>query len=55
MLVIFISWVLIDEFSLYIHKGIKGLIIVIITLLISYILVKYVSDPVEKLRQSRVK
>lgn len=55
MLVIYISWVLIYEFNLHIQKGIKGLIIVTITLIASYILVKYVSDPIEKLRQRRVK
>ena len=55
MLIIFVSWVLIAEFDLHIHKGIKGVIIMILTLVISYILVKFVSDPVERLRQSRIK
>jgi len=52
MLIINITSLLIIKFDFQIHRG---TIVVIFTLLISYLLVKYVSDPVEKIRQSRVK
>ncbi len=52
MLIIYITSIIIDKFSLNIHKG---TIVVIFTIIISYLLVKYVADPVEKIRQKRVK
>ncbi|MBU0529153.1 acyltransferase [bacterium] len=43
---------LIDKNNWQINKGVA---VIIITILLSYILLKYVSDPVEKFRQSRIK
>lgn len=54
MLVIFILWMLIEKFDLNIYNGIKGALVVAITVTVSYLLVKYVSDPIEKIRQKRV-
>ena len=52
MLVIWITSILIMKFDLHLHRG---LIVVIFTIVASYVLIKYVSDPIEKIRQKRVK
>ena len=52
MLIIYVTSLMIMKLDLQIEKG---LIVVILTVVVSYVLVKLVSDPIEKFRQSRVK
>lgn len=52
MLVIYIVSLLIYNFNWHINESV---VVVISTIIISYILIKFVSDPVEKIRQKRVK
>jgi peptidoglycan/LPS O-acetylase OafA/YrhL len=51
MLIIYVASLVIKEFGLNIHKGI---VVVVLTIITSYLLVRYISDPIEKYRQSRV-
>ena len=51
MFVIYVISLLMNNFNLHINKSI---VVVISTIIISYFLIKFVSDPVEKFRQSRV-
>ena len=51
MFVIYVVSLIINNFNLHINRSI---VIVISTIIISYFLIKFVSDPVEKFRQSRV-
>lgn len=52
MFVIYIVSLLMHNFNWNINRSI---VVIISTIIISYILIKFVSDPVEKFRQSRVK
>lgn len=52
MLIIYIINLLIKEYNFTFHRG---TIIVILTIIISYLLVKYIADPIEKIRQKRVR
>lgn len=52
MFVIYITSSLMHNYNLQFNKSI---VVIISTIIISYILVKFVSDPVEKFRQNRVK
>lgn len=52
MLLIYIVNLVIKEYQMSFHKG---TVVVVLTVIVSYLLVKYISDPIEKLRQSRVK
>jgi peptidoglycan/LPS O-acetylase OafA/YrhL len=52
MFVIYIVSSLMHNYNLQFNKSI---VVIISTIIISYILVKFVSDPVEKIRQNRVK
>ncbi len=52
MLIIYVTSTIIDNFNLSTHKG---TIVVMLTIVTSYLLVKFVADPIEKIRQKRVK
>ena len=52
MLIIYVTSLLIMKLDLQINMG---FVVIVLTMIISYVLVKFVSDPIEKYRQSRVK
>jgi len=52
MLIIYLANLLIKEYSLINNRG---AFVVLITIIVSYLLVVFISDPIEKIRQKRVK
>ena len=52
MLIIYITTLLISYFEWQIHRG---WVVLIVTIIVSYLLVRFIADPVEKIRQARVK
>lgn len=52
MLIIYIASQIIKQFDLNINRGI---LVITLTIIVSYLLVKYISDPIEKIRQNRIK